>query len=409
MTDRPPEPDLAPSSEEGGAEVVEGVVVSQQANFFYVKVGDDEIACHMRGRLKKAGETPLVGDRVSVVLEPLVPGEPLPPPRAGSLVLPEAMERGIRRGFIDAILPRHHVLERPAIANVDQLLIVMAADSPPFSPFLLDKFLIVASKSGLEPVIVINKRDLVAPERLAEIVGLYARLGYRVFTTQASKEGVRELTAGLAGKVTVLAGPSGVGKSSLVNSLHPGLELNTSEVSTKLQRGRHTTRHAALYPLPEAEGALLADTPGFSFLALDGVSPAELGWLFPEMAPHIPHCKFPSCLHVHEPQCAVKEAPDVAPERYESYLRLLDECAAWEKEAAERSSKEELAHKQRSGRQGQMGRLVKVDAAAREGDRRTRNQQLATSWHEDADLLEDEADPLDLAEDAEDEEPAEGI
>lgn len=395
MPDHPTEPVLATSSEEAAIEVVEGVIVSQQANFFYVMVGKVEIACHMRGRLKKAGETPLVGDRVSVVLEPLAPGEPLPPPRKGSLMLSELMERGIRRGFIDAIAPRTHVLERPAIANVDQLLIVMAADSPPFSPFLLDKFLVVATKSGLEPVIVINKRDLVAPERLAEIVGLYTRLGYRVFATESNAEGVKELIAGLVGKVTVLAGPSGVGKSSLVNALHPGLKLNTSEVSTKLQRGRHTTRHAALYPLPAADGALLADTPGFSFLALDGVSPAELGWLFPEMAPLVPQCKFPSCLHVFEPQCAVKDSATLAPERYESYLRLLDECTAWEKDAAERSSKGEVAHKRRIGRLGQEARLVKVDVAAREGDRRTRNQQLAANWHEEADPLEDAEEPED--------------
>lgn len=403
MAERPADHDAEPLlAEEAPAEVVEGVVVSQQANFFYVKAGDEEIACHMRGRLKKAGETPLVGDRVTVVLEPLVPGEPLPPPREGSLMLPEAMVRGIRKGFIDAIAPRTHVLERPAIANVDQLLIVMSADSPPFSPFLLDKFLVVAKKSGLDPAIVINKRDLVPPERLAEIVGLYTRLGYPVFATQATPEGVRDLAAGLAGKTTVLAGPSGVGKSSLVNALHPGLALHTSEVSTKLGRGRHTTRHAQLHPVPHAPGALLADTPGFSFVALDGVGPAELGWHFPEMAPHIPACKFPSCLHVHEPQCAVKEAPDVAPERYESYLRLIEECQAWEREAAERSSKAEAAHKRRSGRQGQEARLVKVDQAAREGDRRTRNQQLTTRWHE-------EADPLDEGDGGGDEEPGGGI
>jgi ribosome biogenesis GTPase len=387
-------------------EVVEGVVVSQQANFFYVRTADGEVACHMRGRLKKEGETPLVGDRVRVVLEPLVEGDPLPPPRSGSLALAEGFVRGVRKGFIDAILPRKHVLERPAIANVDQLLIVMAADSPPFSPHLLDKFLVVASKSGLEPVIVINKRDLVPPERLAEIVEAYRRLGYRVYATQASPEGVAELVPALAGKVTVLAGPSGVGKSSLVNAVQPGLALHTSEVSTKLGRGRHTTRHAELHAVEAAPDALLADTPGFSYLSLEGVLPAELGWIFPEMAPLVPACKFPSCLHVHEPQCAVKDAPSISPERYESYLRLLEECEAYEKDAAERSSKVESGVKRRSGRAGQEGRLVKVDAAAREGDRRTRNQALHARWHE-------EAEPLDEGEDADDEagdeEPAEGI
>lgn len=386
---------MAEPEEDVAAEVIEGVVVSQQANFFYVNVDGTEIACHMRGRLKKAGETPLVGDRVHAVLEPLTPGEPLPPPRKGSLMLAQAALRGVRRGFIDSIAPRTHVLERPAIANVDQLLVVMAADAPAFSPHLLDKFLVVAKKSGLDPVIIINKRDLVPPARLAEIVGAYERLGYPIFATQASAAGVAALLPALAKKVSVLAGPSGVGKSSLVNAIEPGLRLAEGEVSTKLQRGRHTTRHAQLYPIAASPGALLADTPGFSYLSLDGVLPAELGWFFPEMAPLVPTCKFPSCLHLTEPHCAVKNDPSVSPERYDSYVTLLTECQAYEREAAEKTSKTEELHKRRQGRNGLEGRLVKVDAAAREGDRRTRNQHLQGTWHEDAEPLEDEEEPSD--------------
>jgi ribosome biogenesis GTPase len=375
------------------AEPIVGVVVSQQANFFYVKVGEAEYACHMRGRLKKEGETPLVGDRVTVVLEPEAPGEPLPPPREGSLALPEAIVKGIRRGAILAIAPRTHTLDRPAIANVDQLLITVSADSPPFSALMLDRFLVAASRSGLEPTIVVNKRDLVPPETLRAQTEPYERLGYRVLTTEASPAGVADLLPWLQGRISVLAGPSGVGKSSLVNALHPGLGLRASEVSTKLQRGRHTTRHAALYPISGAPGALLADTPGFSYLSVEDIRPVDLAWAFPEMRPHIPACRLPSCLHRHEPHCAVKDQPELTPARYESYVRLLEECLAAEREASERSSKAEVSFKRTDRRSGQEARLVKVDAAARQRDRKTLNQQLDMRWHEETDVDEADAPP----------------
>ncbi|MEB3328822.1 MAG: ribosome small subunit-dependent GTPase A [Candidatus Sericytochromatia bacterium] len=370
-----------------------GIVVSQQANFYYVKVDQTEFACHMRGRLKKEGETPLVGDRVTIVLEPEAPGEPLPPPREGSLALPEALARGIRRGAILAIAPRTCTLERPAIANVDQLLITVSADSPPFSALMLDRFLVAASRSGLEPTIVVNKRDLVPEETLRAQTAPYTRLGYRVLTTEASPAGVAELLPRLQGRISVLAGPSGVGKSSLVNALHPGLGLRAGEVSTKLQRGRHTTRHAALHPIAGAPGALLADTPGFSYLAIEDIKPVELAWAFPEMRPHIPACKLPSCLHRQEPHCAVKGHPDLTPARYDSYLRLLEECLAAAREAAERSTKAEVAFKRTDRRAGQAARLVKVDAAARQRDRKTLNQRLGARWHEETDVDEAEVPP----------------
>ena len=369
-----------------GTEQLRGVVVSQLANFFYVKVDEAEYACHMRGRLKKEGETPLVGDRVTIVLEPESPDEPLPPPREGSLALPEAIQKGIRRGAILAIQPRTHVLDRPAIANVDQLLITVSADAPPFSPLMLDRFLVAASRSGLEPTIVINKRDLVAPDALQAMMAPYVGLGYRVIATEATAAGVAGLLPDLRDRISVLAGPSGVGKSSLVNALHPGLGLRAAEVSTKLQRGRHTTRHAALYPIAAAPGALLADTPGFSYLSIEDIHPTELGWAFPEMRPHIPACRMPSCLHLHEPDCAVKDHPGLSPARYDSYVRLLEECQAAERDAAERSRKDEAAYKRTVRRHGQEARLVKVDAASRQRDRKTLNQRLDARWHEDVDV-----------------------
>jgi ribosome biogenesis GTPase len=383
-------------SDEPVEERLTGIVVSQQANFFYVKCGAEEYACSLRGRLKKEGETPYVGDHVEIVLEPPAPGEKLPPPRSGSLMLPDRpdAEPGVRSGAIYALKPRKSLLERPTIANVDQILLVVAAAQPEFNAYLLDKFLVLAAHGDLPPVIVINKRDLVPPARLAAMVEGYRSLGYAVVATEAASGDVAELLPHLANRVSVLAGPSGVGKSSIVNAMVPGLELRALEVSTKLQRGRHTTRHAALYALNGVEAALLADTPGFSFLEMEAIHPKELGWYFPEMAPHIPDCKLPSCLHVHEHSCAVKERAVIREERYDSYLRLLDEVQAIERDAAERSSKAELAVKRRMGAGGQEGRMVKVDAASREADRKTRNQRLASDWQE---LAEDE-DDLDLDE-----------
>lgn len=393
-----------PAADEA-AETLTGTVVSQQANFYYVKADEGtgdaaikEYACHMRGRLKKEGDTVYVGDRVVITLEPPAPDEKLPPPREGSLALPEKTgdEVGVRKGFIDQILPRKTLLARPTLANVDQVLLVFAADQPAFSPFLLDKFLVLTADSGYDVVIVINKRDLVPPDVLDGYVEAYRQLGYQVVTTEASDTGVKELMPLLAHKLSVLAGPSGVGKSSILNAIQPGLALRTSEVSEKLSRGRHTTRHAALFPISAAPGGLVADTPGFSFLEMEAIEPANLGWYFPEMREHIPQCRFPSCLHGQEPDCAVKEHANLSPSRYESYVRILEEVQHLVKEANDRSSKDEANAKRRSGRQGQESRMVKVDVAAREGDRRTQKQRLMAQVHEagaeDDDLPDDDTD-----------------
>lgn len=401
----PETPDVESSAAPAAAETLTGVVVSQQANFYYVQAaGADgvivEYACHMRGRLKKEGDTVYVGDRVVITLEPPAPDEKLPPPRVGSLALPEKVgdELVVRKGFIDQILERKTLLARPTIANVDQVLLVFAADQPAFSPFLLDKFLVLTADSGYDVVIVINKRDLVPSDVLEGYLDAYRSLGYPIVATQASSEGIAELLPLLAGKLSVLAGPSGVGKSSLLNAIQPGLALRTSEVSDRLQRGRHTTRHAELFPLEAAPGALVADTPGFSFLEMEAIEPSNLGWYFPEMRDHIPNCRFPSCLHDQEPDCAVKDQATITPERYESYLRILDEVQVLAKEAADRSKKEEMA-KRRIGRAGQETRMVKVDAATREGDRRTQKQRLLAQVHqageEDDELLDDEFDAED--------------
>lgn len=352
-----------------------GMVVRQQANFYYVRAASGEVACSLRGNVKKAGVWPLVGDRVIVEHEPAARDE--------------------RRGAIIEILPRTRVLDRPAIANVDQVIVVVSAAQPDFDAYVVDKLLVLAAWSDLEPLLVINKRDLASAEDVQRWVGLYSSLGVTTLSTQATGPSVAALLPHLAGRVSVLAGPSGVGKSSIVNGLQPGLRLVTSEVSTKLQRGRHTTRHACLYPLEGAANALLADTPGFSALELSGLggnghravlAASELGWFFPDIAPYIADCKYPSCLHIHEPHCAVK-AHGIQPERYTSYLRMLEELQALEREAADRTNKVEAGMKKRSGRDGVASPMVKVDVADREATRRVRNQQLTAEWQDE---VEDE-------------------
>lgn len=372
-----------------------GTVVCQQANFYYVRVQETEYACHMRGRLKKTGETPVVGDRVTFTLEPPAPGEKLPPPRSGSLALPdkaEGLPEALVKGAIDRIEPRASLLKRPTIANVDQVLLVFALEQPPLSELLLDKFLVLCDQTGFEPVIVLNKRELAPPERLAELRALYEGLGYRVAATTATPEGVGELLPHLAGRLSVLAGPSGVGKSSLVNALQPGLKLRAAEVSEKLRRGRHTTRHAQLFAIDRAEGALLADTPGFSFVEFDPLPPRDLAWAFPEMAPFAADCKFPSCLHREEPQCAVRERAQLAPSRYASYLAFLDELLALEKAQRAKSAKTETGVKRRGGRAGAELEIVRLDAAKRAETRRAfksrfdweSEQEAAASGEKDA-------------------------
>lgn len=371
--------------------VLTGTVVCQQANFYYVRVGSVEYACHMRGRLKKTGETPVVGDRVTFTLEPPTPGEKLPPPRTGSLALPDkadAAAPALMKGAIDRVEPRKSLLKRPTIANVDQVLLVFAVEQPPLSELLLDKFLVLCDQTGFEPVIVFNKRELAPPGRVEALRDLYSGLGYRVAATSATPEGVGELLPHLAGRLSVLAGPSGVGKSSLVNALQPGLRLRAAEVSEKLRRGRHTTRHAQLFAIDRVPGALLADTPGFSFVEFDPQPSRDLAWAFPEMAPFAADCKFPSCLHREEPQCAVRERASLAPTRYASYLAFLDELLALEKRQRAVSAKTDTGVKRRGGRTGAELEIVKLDAAKRAETRRAFKSRFDWEAERDGEKVE---------------------
>ncbi len=284
------------------------------SGFYYVAPEDrphQTVQCRARGIFKKRGISPLVGDRVEY----------------------SVAETG--EGTVDEIEPRSTELIRPPIANAEQAVLVFSVRRPVINLQLLDKFLAHVESVGLEPLLCFSKRDLLDggdAEEEAEFYEntfrLYENIGYRVISTSAKRgEGVEEVREALQGKLSVFAGQSGVGKSSLLNALFPGLQLETNEISEKLGRGKHTTRHVELIPLGNG-GGFVADTPGFSQLDFMEIEAGELGACFPEFAALAEECRFRGCLHLKEPSCKVREASEtggVAESRYRNYLAFIQE------------------------------------------------------------------------------------
>ncbi len=271
--------------------------------------------CRARGKFRKTGESPLVGDRVSV--------------------LPEGEEKGT----VSDILPRKNSFLRPAVANLDTLVILASCSIPVTDPFLIDRMTAIAIRQGVTPVICVNKTDLSAPEPLAEI---YRCAGFPVVCTSAETgEGIAALRELIRGKTAAFTGNSGVGKSAILSRLCPERTIETGEVSQKLGRGRHTTRHVELYPLGEKTYAV--DTPGFSSFDLEQVEAIpkeELEGLFPDFQPFLGHCRFPDCSHRKEPDCGVLAAVSrggICSSRHKSYLRLYEaamQIKPWEQKSA---------------------------------------------------------------------------
>ena len=283
-----------------------GIIRKALSGFYYVDDGERVYACRARGKHRHAGQSPLVGDRVEFT--------PLPD---GS-------------GALDRILPRKNQFARPAVANIDLLVVVASQAVPVTEPYLIDRVTALAARRDCPSLICVNKWDLAPGTDLASI---YEKAGFpTVRLSAATGEGVEELRRAIAGKVCAFTGNSGVGKSSLLNALEPDMDLATGQVSDKLGRGRHTTRHVELFRL--SCGALAADTPGFSSF---GEDPKELGrkeglqYAFPEFAPYLDQCRFPDCAHRKEKGCAVLaavKAGAIPPSRHQSYLRLYEEAAA---------------------------------------------------------------------------------
>jgi len=251
---------------------------------------------------------------------------------AGDRVLfqPTAEEHGV----IERVEPRRTVLSRSSgrqehvlVSNVDQALIVASVGNPPLKPHLIDRFLISAEKGNVRPIICINKADLVNATNLQPLAGMYARLGYSVVLTSAlDGHGIKQLRHLMKDRQTVLSGQSGVGKTSLINAIQPGLKLDTGEVSEWNHKGKHTTRRAELLKLNH--GGWVVDTPGIRQMELWDVQPEEMEYYFIEFRPFVTYCKFPDCSHLHEDKCGVKEAVNnhfIADQRYQSYQRLMVE------------------------------------------------------------------------------------
>jgi ribosome biogenesis GTPase len=241
---------------------------------------------------------------------------------------------GADEGIIERIEPRHGILSRTSrgrqhvlVANVDLMLAIVSAAEPRLKPHLIDRYLVTAEKSGVEPLVCINKIDLIDPAQLQPLVGVYCQLGYRVLLVSATRGwNIAPLRELLRGRQSAVAGQSGVGKSSLLNAVQPGLDLRVQTVSAENEKGRHTTTTAELIPLES--GGYVVDTPGIRQFQLWDVIPAEVAGYFREMRPYVSKCRYPDCTHVHEEPCAVKDAVAdgyIDVRRYESYLQMLDD------------------------------------------------------------------------------------
>lgn len=296
-----------------------GTVIRTQNSFYYIvphlnwddgksDITANPISCKLRGVFKKSKEIVTIGDRVEYTL------------------LPDGT------GVIEKLLPRKNLLKRPLVANVDQAFLIFAAKDPDPHPLLIDRFLVLAEWSGIERMtLCFNKIDLVHEESLLQIQKKYQSIGYDVLLLSAAEaKNISKLRNMLTNSISVFAGPSGVGKSSLGNAIDGNLGLVTGTLSNKIQRGRHTTRLARLLPINV--GGYIVDTPGFSALDLTDIKQEELADYFPEFQKYISNCRYRSCLHQHERaiECGVKmavESEDIDETRYSSYLSILKDIS----------------------------------------------------------------------------------
>ena len=285
---------------------MQGKIIKGIAGFYYVHVAESGIyECKAKGAFRNQKVKPLVGDNVRL----------------------EVLDEEQKKGNIEEILPRKNELIRPAVANIDQALVIFAAAKPKPNFNLLDRFLILMQYQKVPAVVCFNKQDMVDAEELQLLKNTYESAGYPVlFTSAAKEEGITAIRELLKGKTTTVAGPSGVGKSSLINLLSPEAEMETGDISRKIERGKHTTRHSELFALDE--DTFICDTPGFSSIYLPDMEKEELGIYFPEIAEYEPFCRFQGCAHIHEPGCGVKDALEekkISPIRYENYKLLYEE------------------------------------------------------------------------------------
>lgn len=285
---------------------MKGKIIKGIAGFYYVHGEDGNVyECRAKGIFRKDNQKPLVGDNVEITV----------------------LDMKEQEGNLINILPRKNSLIRPAVANVDQALVIFAMENPKPNFLLLDRFLIMMEQAGIPAAVCFNKIDLADRETADSLGGIYRGCGYPVILSSVrEKTGLEEIRGMLRGKTTVVAGPSGVGKSSLTNLLQDQVQMETGEISRKLKRGRHTTRHSQVISV--GENTYLMDTPGFSSLYISDMEPDELKGYFREFGKYEGKCRFPGCSHIHEPDCEVKkalEAGEISRLRYDDYLALYDE------------------------------------------------------------------------------------
>ncbi len=286
--------------------MTKGIIIKALSGFYYVKTDNGLIECKARGAFRNKNNSPLVGDNVNISI----------------------LENN--RGVIDEIMPRLNCLIRPPVANIDRLFIVVSTISPLPNTFVIDKMIVSAEDKGIEPIIVINKSDLSSADEIAEI---YKKSGFKVFVVSATNnEGVEQLYPLFKDKLSVFCGNSGVGKSSLLNAIDSRFDISTADISEKLGRGRHTTRHIELY---ESHGGYIADTPGFSSIDMEKtavIKKENLQFCFREFKDYIGECKFTSCSHTKEKGCAILAAVEegkIPLSRIESYRKLYEESSKY--------------------------------------------------------------------------------
>ena len=285
---------------------MQGKIIKGIAGFYYIYAEDGNVyECKAKGIFRKDNFKPLVGDNVEITV----------------------LNEEEKEGSVTSILPRRNSLIRPAVANVDQAFLIFAMENPKPNFLLLDRFLIMMELQEIPVVICFNKKDVGEKKEMEKLYEIYTGCGYRVVLSSTYEgEGMDEIREILNGKTTVVAGPSGVGKSSITNCMQGEVQMETGEISKKLKRGKHTTRHSQVIPVEK--NTFLVDTPGFSSLYLTDMKEEELRDYFPEFVMYEPQCRFQGCMHIHEPGCAVKKALSegkISQQRYDNYLALYEE------------------------------------------------------------------------------------